>query len=179
MPDMYKTYKDVLVPKLRESRGYKNVMQVPKLLKIVVSTGLSTSVERDAIAEAKQNISMITGQCAVITKSTKNISNFKLRTGMPVGAMVTLRGPRMYEFLDRFVHNVLPRVRDFRGIPRRGFDGRGGYNMGVLDVTVFPEINLDKLKRPMGLNINFATSAKTDDEAMELLKLLEMPFAEK
>ena len=119
----------------------------------------------------------MTGQQPVITKARKNVSNFKLRVGMPVGVMVTLRGNRMYEFLDRFVHNALPRVRDFRGVPKKGFDRVGNYNMGVQDVSVFTEVDLEKLKYPMGLNLTIVTSAETDKEAKELLALMDMPFA--
>ena len=177
MPDMYKQYKETVVPKMKEDRGYKNPMEIPRLTKILVTTGIGANEERDAFSEAKKNIGTITGQCPVITKSKKNIANFKLRMGMPVGVMVTLRNKRMYEFLDRFVHYVLPQVRDFRGINPKGFDGSGNYNMGLNDISVFSEIDLDKLKHPMGLNICFVTTAKTDDEARELLGHLEMPFA--
>jgi large subunit ribosomal protein L5 len=177
MPDMYKQYKETVVPKMKEERGYGNPMEIPRLTKILVTTGIGANEERDAFSEAKKNITTITGQAAVITKSKKNISNFKLRKGMPVGVMVTLRNKRMYEFLDRLVHYVLPQVRDFRGINPKGFDGSGNYNMGLNDISVFSEIDLDKLKHPMGLNICFVTTAKTDGEALELLGHLEMPFA--
>jgi large subunit ribosomal protein L5 len=177
MPDMRKKYQDEVVPALKEKLGYKNVMQVPRLEKIVISTGVSSSAEKDALAEAKTHIGQITGQAAVTTKARKNVSNFKLRIGMAVGAMVTLRGKRMYEFLDRLVHNALPRVRDFRGISNTGFDGSGNYNLGVPDISIFTEIDLDKLKHPLGLNITFVTSARTAKEAYELLKNLDMPFA--
>lgn len=178
MPNMLKKYKDEIVPALKQKLGYGNVFQVPKLKKIVISTGIGFDKERDAFKEAKQLISAFTGQTPVLTKSKKDISNFKLRAGMQVGAMVTLRGSRMYDFLDRFIHNALPRVRDFRGIPKRGFDGAGNYNLGIQDVTIFPEVDLDKVKYPLGINITMVTSAKTDAEARELLKMLEMPFAE-
>jgi large subunit ribosomal protein L5 len=177
MPDMYKQYKETVVPKMKEDRGYANPMEIPRLTKILVTTGIGASEERDAFTEAKKNIATITGQAPVITKSKKNIANFKLRKGMPVGVMVTLRNKRMYEFLDRFVHYVLPQVRDFRGINPKGFDGSGNYNMGLNDISVFSEIDLDKLKNPMGINICFVTTAKTDDEARDLLGHLEMPFA--
>ncbi|MPM21728.1 50S ribosomal protein L5 [bioreactor metagenome] len=120
----------------------------------------------------------MTGQMPVVTNARKNVANFKLRVGMPVGVMVTLRGRRMYEFLDRFVHNAMPRVRDFRGIPRKGFDGVGNYNVGINDVSVFTEVDADKLKYPLGVNIAMVTTAKTDAEALELLTLLEIPFGE-
>jgi large subunit ribosomal protein L5 len=176
MPDMYKTYKENIMPKLIEKRGYTNKMMVPRISKILISTGIGSDSERDAFAEAKKNITMITGQSAVITKSKKNIANFKLRIGMPVGVMVTLRNARMYEFYDRLVHNVLPQVRDFRGVPKKGFDGSGNYNMGLNDISVFSEVDLDKLKHQMGINICIVTTAKTNDEALDLLEMLEMPF---
>ena len=178
MPDMKEKYIKEVRSALQAKLGLKNVMQIPKLEKIVVSTGLNSSVERDAFAEAKKVISAMTGQCAVITKARKNVSNFKLRVGMPVGVMVTLRGARMYEFLDRFVHNTCPRIRDFRGIPRKGFDGNGNFNMGISDVSVFTEVDADKLKYPLGINITMVTNAKSNDEAYELLKMMEIPFAE-
>ena len=177
MPDIYKTYKDIVKPKLQKKLGCTNIMKVPRLSKILISTGIGTGEERDAFAEAKKNITMITGQSAVITKSKKNVANFKLRKGYPVGVMVTLRNQRMYEFYDRLVHTVLPQVRDFRGVSPKGFDHSGNYNMGLNDISVFSEIDLDKLKRPMGINITIVTTADTDDEARELLTLLEMPFA--
>ena len=144
----------------------------------VISTGIGSDAERDAFTEAKKHIGAMTGQEPVITKARKNVSNFKLRVGMPVGVMVTLRGSRMYEFLDRFVHNALPRVRDFRGIPKTGFDGVGNYNLGISDVSVFTEVDADKLKYPLGVNITLVTTAKTDDAARLLLKKMEVPFEE-
>lgn len=177
MPDMMKKYKEEVVPALKAKLGCKNVMQVPKLKKIVVSTGVGTKMEKDAFTEAKNHIAAITGQLPVITKARKNVANFKLRAGMPVGVMVTLRGAVMYEFLDRFVHFALPRVRDFRGVSKRGFDKAGNYNLGVPDVTIFTEVDLDKVKYPLGLNITMVTSAKTDADAKELLTMLEIPFA--
>lgn len=178
MPDMTKKYKDEVKPALMRKLGYKNIMEVPRLVKIVISCGLKSSAERDAFGEAQKQIALIVGQMPVITKARKNVSNFKLRVGMNNGVMVTLRGGRMYEFMDRFVHNALPRVRDFRGIPRKGFDGAGNYNVGIQDISVFTEIDPDKLKYPLGLNITIVTTAKTDAEARELLTLMEVPFAE-
>lgn len=178
MPDMKKKYDEEVRKALAEKLGIKNVMQIPKLQKIVISTGIGSDKERDAFAEAKKQIGAITGQEPVITKARKNVSNFKLRVGMPVGVMVTLRGSRMYEFLDRFVHNAMPRVRDFRGIPKNGFDGVGNYNVGVPDVSVFTEIDTDKLKYPLGINITMVTTAKDDESARELLKMMEVPFEE-
>ena len=178
MPDMKKKYSEEVRSALAEKLGIKNVMQIPKIEKIVISTGIGSDKERDAFAEAQKHISAMTGQKAVVCKARKNVSNFKLRVGMPVGVMVTLRGSRMYEFLDRFVHNALPRVRDFRGIPKTGFDGVGNYNMGIQDVSVFTEVDADKLKYPLGVNIAIVTTAKDDEGARELLKMMEVPFAE-
>jgi len=178
MPDMKKKYVDEVRGALQAKLALKNVMQIPKLQKIVVSTGVGTDMERDAVTEAKKHLGEMTGQEPVICKARKNVSNFKLRVGMPVGVMVTLRGARMYEFLDRFVHNALPRVRDFRGLPKKGFDGVGNYNIGMPDVSVFPEIDTDKLKYPLGINIAFVTSAGSDAAAFELLKMMEVPFEE-
>ena len=178
MPDMKKKYDEEVRKALAEKLGIKNVMQIPKLQKIVISTGIGSDKERDAFAEAKKQIGAITGQEPVITKARKNVSNFKLRVGMPVGVMVTLRGSRMYEFLDRFVHNAMPRVRDFRGVPKKGFDGVGNYNLGVPDISVFTEVDTDKLKYPLGINITMVTSAQNDEAAFALLKMLEVPFEE-
>ena len=178
MPDMKKKYDEEVRKALAEKLGIKNVMQIPKLQKIVISTGIGSDKERDAFAEAKKQIGAITGQEPVITKARKNVSNFKLRVGMPVGVMVTLRGSRMYEFLDRFVHNAMPRVRDFRGVPKTGFDGVGNSNLGIPDVSVFTEIDTDKLKYPLGINITMVTTAKDDNGARELLKMMEVPFEE-
>ncbi|MBQ6353020.1 MAG: 50S ribosomal protein L5 [Lentisphaeria bacterium] len=178
MPDMKKKYDEEVRKALAEKLGIKNVMQIPKLQKIVISTGIGSDKERDAFTEAKKHIGELTGQEPVITKARKNVSNFKLRVGMPVGVMVTLRGSRMYEFLDRFVHNAMPRVRDFRGIPKNGFDGVDNYNVGIPDVSVFTEIDTDKLKYPLGINITMVTTAKDDNGARELLKMMEVPFEE-
>ena len=178
MPDMKKKYDEEVRKALADKLGIKNVMQIPKLQKIVISTGIGSDKERDAFTEAKKHIGALAGQEPVITKARKNVSNFKLRVGMPVGVMVTLRGSRMYEFLDRFVHNAMPRVRDFRGVPKTGFDGVGNYNLGIPDVSVFSEIDTDKLKYPLGINITMVTSAKDDNAARELLKMMEVPFEE-
>ncbi len=178
MPDMCKKYKEEVRSALQKKHGIANVMDIPKLEKIVISSGIKSSAERDAIPEARKHIGAMTGQLPVITKARKNVASFKLRIGMPVGVMVTLRGARMYEFLDRFVHNAMPRVRDFRGIPKDGFDGVGNYNVGIRDVSVFTEVDPDKLKYPLGVNITMVTSAKNDEQAYDLLKMLEVPFAE-
>ena len=177
MPDMKKKYNEEVRPALMKKLGYTNVMQIPKLEKIVISTGIGSKMEKDAFAEARTHLAALTGQSPVITKAKKNVANFKLRVGMNVGMRVTLRGDRMYQFLDRLVHNAFPRVRDFRGIPNKGFDHVGNYNLGVPDVSIFTEIDLEKIKYPLGINIAMVTSAKTDAEAKELLTMLEMPFA--
>ena len=176
MPDMKKKYNEEVVPALKAKLGITNVMQVPKLQKIVLSTGISSKMEKDAMAEARTHLTALAGQAPVVCKAKKNVAGFKLRVGMPVGLMVTLRGKKMYEFLDLFVHNALPRVRDFRGVPTKGFDGVGNYNLGIPDVSIFTEIDLEKIKYPLGLNLTMVTSAKTDAEARELLAMLEVPF---
>ena len=177
MPDMKNKYMEEGVPALKEKLGCKNVMEIPKLQKIVLSIGISSKMEKDALSEARTHLTALAGQCPVVCKAKKNVAGFKLRVGMPVGLMVTLRGKNMYDFLDRFVHNALPRVRDFRGIPNKGFDGVGNYNLGVPDVSIFTEIDLEKIKYPLGLNLTMVTSAKTDAAAKELLTMLEVPFA--
>lgn len=178
MPDMKKKYNEEVKAALKEKFGFKNVMQIPKIEKIVLSTGLKSISDRDAFTEARKQFAAISGQQPITTKARKNVSNFKLRIGMPVGVVVTLRGARMYEFLDRFVHVTLPRVRDFRGISKKGFDRNGNYNVGIPDISVFTEVDQDKLKYPLGLNITIVTSAANDAEAKELLTLMEVPFAE-
>lgn len=178
MSDMLKHYNENVVPALSESLGLTNKHQIPKLLKIVVSTGIGTGKERDAFTDAKEQIVKFTGQQPVIVNSKKNVASFKLRINTPVGIMVTLRKSKMYEFMGRLVHNALPRVRDFRGISPKGFDGSGNYNMGLDDVSVFTEIDLDKVKYQLGINISFVTTAKTDEAALALLKLMDMPFAD-
>jgi large subunit ribosomal protein L5 len=175
MPDMLKKYNEEVRSALLEKLGLKNVMQVPKVEKIVLSVGLDALSERDAFSEARKQLSLITGQMPVITKARKNVANFKLRVGMQNGVMVTLRGHQMYDFLDRFIHNALPRVRDFRGVSKK-LDGSGNYNVGVSDVSVFTEIDPDKLKYPLGLNVTVVTSAKSDEAARELLTMMEIPF---
>ena len=177
MPDMKKKYRENIVPAMKESRGYKNLLEVPSLQKIVINCGINTKMDKDAAKEARENIAMVTGQNPVMTKTMKDIANFKMRKGMQVGVMVTLRGSKMYDFLDRLVHNYLPRVRDFRGVSKKAFDGSGNYNLGIKDISLFTEIDLDKMKHSLGLNITFVTSAKTDEEAVELLQKFGMPFA--
>lgn len=171
-------YKTEIRPALQKKLGLANPMQVPKLQKIVLSCGIGSKHERDLFNEAKYQMGLIAGQQPVITKTRKNISNFKLREGMNNGVMVTLRGPRMYDFLERLINNTFPRVRDFRGIPKKGFDRFGNYNLGVPDVTVFTEVDVDKMKNHFGLNINFVTNADNDEAARELLIMIGMPFVQ-
>jgi large subunit ribosomal protein L5 len=172
-----KEYKERIVSALTEEFGYKNVMQVPKLEKIVVSRGVGAAVaDKKLIDHAVDEMTMITGQKAIATMSKKDVAAFKLRKGMPIGAKVTLRGERMYEFLDRLVTSALPRVRDFQGIKATGFDGRGNYNLGITEQIIFPEINIDKINRINGMDITFVTSAETDKEAKSLLTELGLPF---
>lgn len=170
-------YETVVAPEMTKARGYRNVMQMPRLSKIVVSMGISSDMEKDMLKQIQQELAMITGQKALVRPARKSISNFKLREGMPVGLQVTLRGMRMYEFFDRLVNTVLPRLRDFRGIPASGFDGRGNYSFGLSEQTLFPEINPDNVKKNQGMNVTMVTTAKTDDEARDLLRRLGMPFA--
>jgi large subunit ribosomal protein L5 len=176
-PRLYKEYKDSIVAELMKQFNYKSIMQVPKLEKISVSRGLGEAVGDKKILEtAVEEFGLITGQRAVITKSRKDISNFKLRKGMPIGCKVTLRRDRMYEFLDRLISVAIPRVRDFRGIPSKGFDGHGNFTFGVKEQIIFPEINVDQITKISGMDITFVTSAPTDEEALALLKLFGMPF---
>jgi large subunit ribosomal protein L5 len=176
---LYEKYVNDVVPALKEKRGYKNVHQIPKLEKIVVNMGISASLEKGALEDAAKDLSMITGRKPAISKSRHSIANFKLREDQPIGCRVTLRRDAMYEFFDRLVAVTLPRIRDFRGTSPRSFDGRGNYSLGLPDQTVFPEIELDKIKRHQGMDITFVTSAQTNEEAYELLNAMGMPFAEK
>jgi large subunit ribosomal protein L5 len=175
---LYDKYVKEVAPALKEKRRYQNVHQIPRMEKIVVNMGVSASLEKGAIEDAAKDLAMITGRKAVISKSRKSIANFKLREGMPIGCRVTLRRDAMYEFFDRLVAVTLPRIRDFRGTSPRSFDGRGNYSLGISDQTVFPEIELDKIKRQQGMDITIVTSAQNDDEALDLLKMMGMPFAE-
>ena len=173
-------YKERVVPALIESRGYKNVMEVPKVQKVVVNCCIGSSVDtKVALEDAFNEIQMITGQRPIKTKSTKSIANFKLREGQEIGVKVTLRGPMMYEFLERLIRTALPRIRDFRGVSPRAFDGRGNYTLGVKDQTIFPEVELDKVKRNLGMDITIVTTARKNDEAKELLALFGMPFSDR
>jgi large subunit ribosomal protein L5 len=177
-PRVQERFKSDIVPTLMEEFGYKNVMQVPKLQKIVINVGLGEAVANaKAIDAAVGDIEAITGQRPVVTRAKKSIAAFKLREGMPIGAMVTLRGPRMYEFLDRLTSITLPRIRDFRGISPNSFDGRGNYTLGLQEQLAFPEIDYDKIDKTRGLEMSFVTTAKTDAEGRRLLALLGMPFA--
>lgn len=168
--------KDVL-PQLMKTRGYKNKMQAPRMVKIVVNMGINSAVEKDFVKVIAKDLATITGQCPVICRARKSIANFKLREGMPVGARVTMRGDRMYEFFDRLVNIVLPRMRDFRGVSPTAFDGRGNYALGFSEQTIFPEINADSVKKVQGMDVVIVTTAATNDEAKELLRLMGMPFA--
>jgi len=175
---LYDKYVNEVVPALKQKRQYKNVHQIPRMEKIVVNMGASASLEKGAIDDAAKDLAHITGRKPVISKSRKSIANFKLRENVPIGCRVTLRRDAMYEFFDRLVAVTLPRIRDFRGTSPRSFDGRGNYSLGIADQTVFPEIELDKIKRQQGMDITIVTSAQNDEEARELLKLMGMPFAE-
>ena len=176
-PRLKEEYKSRVIAALKEEFGYKNVMQVPKLEKIVISRGVGAAVaDKKLIDYAVEELSTISGQKAVATISKKDVASFKLRKGMPIGAKVTLRGERMYEFLDRLITSALPRVRDFGGIKASGFDGRGNYNLGVTEQIIFPEIDIDKVNKISGMDITFVTSAETDKEAQSLLSELGLPF---
>ena len=177
IPRLKQEYKDKVVPALTEEFGYKNVMQVPKLSKIVLSRGVGGAVaDKKLIDYALDEMTKISGQKAVATISKKDVASFKLRKGMPIGAKVTLRGEQMYEFLDRLVTSSLPRVRDFNGIKANGFDGRGNYNFGITEQIIFPEIDIDKVNKISGMDITFVTTADTDKEAKSLLTELGLPF---
>ena len=177
MPRLQDQYRKEIVPRLKEKFGYRNTMQVPRLTKVVVNMGLGDAIENiKAIDSAAEEIGVITGQKPVVTKARKSIANFKLREGVPIGVMVTLRSDRMFYFLDKLMAIALPRVRDFRGVSPKGFDGRGNYTLGVKEQIIFPEVNYDKIDKIRGMNITIVTTAKTDEEGLELLKLLGMPF---
>jgi len=169
-------YKNNIVPQLFEKRGYTNINQVPKITKISINTGISRDKDRDVFNEAQDFIAAISGQKPVVTKSRKSISNFKLREGDPVGVKVTLHGGKMYDFLYRLINVYLPRVRDFRGVSKKSFDGSGNYTMGVNDQSIFTEVDIDRMKHTIGLDITIVTTAETDDEARDLLALFGMPF---
>ncbi len=177
VPRLKQEYKERVVAALKEEFGYKSVMQVPKLEKIVISRGVGAAVaDKKLIDYAADEITRIAGQKAITTMSKKDVASFKLRKGMPIGVKVTLRGERMYEFLDRLVTTALPRVRDFNGIKATGFDGRGNYSLGVVEQIIFPEINIDQVNKIDGMDITFVTTAPTDKEAKSLLTELGLPF---
>ena len=170
-------YKAEIVPRLKEKFGYRNVMQVPRLSKVVVNMGLGDAIENVKVIEtAAAEIGIITGQKPVVTKARKSIANFKLREGVPIGVMVTLRRDRMYHFLDKLIAIALPRVRDFKGVSTKGFDGRGNYTLGIKEQIMFPEVNYDKIDKIRGMNITIVTTARTDEEGLELLRLMGIPF---
>ena len=176
---LYTKYKNEVAPALKEKCKYTNVHQIPKLEKIIVNMGVSASLEKAALDDAAKDLSAITGRKPAISKSKKAVAQFKLRENQPIGCRVTLRQDAMYEFFDRLVATALPRIRDFRGVSPRSFDGRGNYTLGVTEQSIFPEIELEKIKRNQGMDITIVTSAPTNEEAFELLKAMGMPFAEK
>jgi len=179
-PRLYEKYKKEIIADLKNRFSYKTIMQVPKLEKIVVNMGIGSAVaDAKNLEEAVRDLETITGQKSSVRIAKKSISNFKLREGMKIGAMVTLRREKMYEFLDRLITIALPRVRDFRGIPDKSFDGRGNYTLGIKEQIIFPEINVDKITKVLGMDITFVTSAKTDNEAYELLSAFGVPFRKK
>lgn len=172
-------YRSEVVPALKERFNYANVMQVPKIEKVVVNIGVGEAVgDPKTLEAAVRDLETITGQKAIITKAKKSIAAFKIRDGMSIGCKVTLRGDRMYEFLDRLINIALPRIRDFRGVSSQSFDGRGNYSLGISEQLIFPEIEYDKVDKIRGLQVTIATTAKTDEEAFELLKLMGVPFRE-
>jgi len=178
--DLKETYKSEVVPAMMKKFGYKSIMQVPKLEKIVINMGVSEVKDNSkALDTAMNELEMISGQRPIVTKARKSIAAFKLREGMNIGCKVTLRGTKMYDFATKFFNVALPRVRDFKGVNPNSFDGRGNYNMGVKEQIIFPEIEYDKIDKVRGMDIVFVTTANTDEEAYELLKLLGLPFAEK
>ncbi|MDD4171436.1 MAG: 50S ribosomal protein L5 [Syntrophomonas sp.] len=177
MARLFEQYKQEITPKLVEKFAYKNVMQVPKIEKVIINVGVGEAIQNPkAMDGAVNDLMTISGQKPIITKAKKSIAGFKLREGMPIGCKVTLRGDRMYDFLNRLINIVLPRVRDFRGVSPQAFDGRGNYSLGIKEQTIFPEIQYDKIDKIRGLEVVIVTTAKTDEEARELLKSMGMPF---
>ena len=178
--ELYQFYKDRVIPALQQKHGYKNVNQVPKVEKVVVNSCVNASTDvKQGLEDTKNELALITGQKPSETRSKKSIANFKLRENQAIGAKVTLRGPRMYEFLERLIKTALPRIRDFRGVSTRAFDGNGNYTLGVADQTIFPEVELDKIKRNIGFDVTIVTSATSNEEAKSLLSELGMPFSDK
>ncbi len=179
-PQLLSEYKTRVIPALREKHGYKNIHEIPKVSKVVINSCIGAGTDhKEALEIAKAEIALITGQRPVATLSKKSISNFKLRKGQAIGAKVTLRGRVMYEFLQRLIKTALPKIRDFRGVSTKAFDGRGNYTLGVADQTIFPEVELDKIKRNIGFDVTIVTTARTNEEAKSLLSELGMPFADK
>jgi large subunit ribosomal protein L5 len=177
MASLKERYKAEMVPALQKRFGYKNVMQVPKVVKIVINEGLGEAIQNIKVLDAATSeMAAITGQRPVVTKARKSIAQFKVREGMPIGSMVTLRRDRMYLFLDRLINVALPRVRDFKGVSPDSFDGRGNYTLGLREQLIFPEVDYDKVEKAMGMNVSIVTTAETDEEGMELLKMMGMPF---
>ena len=177
MNRLYEKYTNEVVPQLMKDFSYKSIMEVPKIEKVVVNIGVGDAISNSKLLdEAVEELAAITGQAPVVTKAKKSIANFKLREGMPIGCKVTLRGDKMYEFLDRLVNLALPRVRDFRGVSADSFDGRGNYALGIKEQIIFPEIEYDKIDKVRGMDVIIVTTAKTDEEARELLRLFNMPF---
>jgi large subunit ribosomal protein L5 len=177
-PRLQLKYSQEVRPALMTRRQYTNVHQAPRMVKIVIHMGVSAALEKGAIEDAMKDLGLITGRKAVVDKSRKSVANFKLRKGQAIGCHVTLRREVMYEFFDRLIATALPRIRDFRGLSPRAFDGRGNYSLGLDDQTIFPEIDLDKIKRHQGMDVTIVTTAHSNEEALELLKLLGMPFAD-
>jgi large subunit ribosomal protein L5 len=178
--ELYNHYKQRVIPALQERHGYKNVHQVPRVEKVVVNSCIGSQQDgKQALEDAKAEVTLVTGQKPAETRAKKSIANFKLRGGQAIGAKVTLRGPRMYEFLERLIKTALPRIRDFRGVSPRAFDGNGNYTLGVPDQSIFPEVELDKIKRNIGFDITIVTSARNNEEAKSLLTELGMPFTDK
>jgi len=176
---LYKKYTDEVVPALKAKHNFKNVHQIPKFVKIVVNMGVNAKLEKGAIDDAAKDLVLLTGRKPVISRARKDVANFKLRKNQAIGCHVTLRKDAMYEFFDRLVAAALPRIRDFRGLSPRKFDGRGNYTFGVADQTIFPEIELDKIKRQQGMDITIVTTAPNDEQARDLMKFMGFPFAEK
>lgn len=178
LPRLKQRYREEIVPELMKEFGYRNVMQVPRVEKVVVNVGLGEAVQNARALDAcVQDIAAITGQKPVITRAKRSISNFKIREGVPIGVMATIRGDRMYEFLDRLINVALPRIRDFHGVPAEAFDGRGNYALGIREQLIFPEIDYDKIDRIRGLQVIIVTTARTDEEGKRLLQLMGMPFS--
>jgi large subunit ribosomal protein L5 len=177
MPRLLDDYRVRVVPSMMKKFGYKNVLEVPRLVKIVVSIGLGEAIQDPKVIDiAVQDLAMIAGQRPVVTRAKKSVSNFKLRAGTPIGVKVTLRGPMMYEFLDRLVNVAIPRIRDFRGLSPDSFDGRGNYSFGIDEQVIFPEIKYDQLKKTLGMNITMVTTAGTDEQAFDFLSDMGVPF---